>query len=150
MQEREIALFILTDIFETGAYNNIILRKTLGEHGELTPRQRAFVTELVNGTLRNLINIDYVIDLFSNTKTTKMKPFILNDIRLGVYQILYMDRVPVSAACNEAVKLAKKRRFGSLSGFVNGVLRSIARSRDSIKYPADRKKAVSLKYSVPD
>ncbi len=150
MQEREIALFILIDIFETGAYNNIILRKTLNEHNELTPPQKAFVTELVNGTLRNLINIDYVIDLFSSTKTAKMKPFILNDIRLGVYQILYMDKIPVSAACNEAVKLAKKRRFGSLSGFVNGVLRSIARSAGNISYPADRKKAVSLRYSVPE
>ncbi len=150
MQEREIALFILMDIFETGAYNNIILRKTLGEHSELSPKQKAFVTELVNGALRNLINIDYVIDLFSSTKTAKMKPFILNDIRLGVYQILYMDKIPVSAACNEAVKLAKKRRFGSLSGFVNGVLRSVARSKDSIEYPADRKRAVSLKYSVPE
>lgn len=150
MKEREIALFILMDIFETGAYNNIALRKTLNRHSELTSVQKAFVTELVNGTLRNLINIDYVLNLFSKTKTDKMKPFILNDLRLGVYQILYMDKIPASAACNEAVILAKKRRFGSLSGFVNGVLRSIARSADNIEYPADRKKAISLKYSFPE
>ena len=79
MKEREIALFILMDIFQEGAYNNIILRKTLNTHTELTSVQKAFVTELVNGTLRNLINIDYIIDKFSKTKTKKMKPFILNN-----------------------------------------------------------------------
>ena len=130
MKEREIALFILMDIFQEGAYNNIILRKTLNTHTELTSVQKAFVTELVNGTLRNLINIDYIIDKFSKTKTKKMKPFILNNLRIGAYQILYMDKIPVSAACNEAVILTKKRHFQTLSGFVNGVLRTIAREKD--------------------
>lgn len=150
MKEREIALFILMDIFEEGAYNNIILRKTLNKHEDLTSVQKAFVTELVNGTLRNLINIDYVIDKFSKTKTSKMKPFILNNIRIAVYQILYMDKIPVSAACNEAVILTKKRNFTNLSGFVNGVLRAIARGKDSIEYPKDKYKALALKYSYPD
>lgn len=149
MKEREIALFILIDIFEEGAYNNIILRKTLNSHSELTSMQKAFVTELVNGTLRNLINIDYVINKFSKTKTTKMKPFILNNLRIGAYQILYMDKIPVSAACNEAVILAKKRHFATLSGFVNGVLRSIARGKDTIDYPTDKLQALSIKYSYP-
>lgn len=150
MKEREIALFVLMDIFEEGAYNNIILRKTLNKHSELTSVQRAFITELVNGTLRNLINIDYVINQFSKTKTDKMKPFILNNLRVAVYQILYMDKIPVSAACNEAVILAKKRSFSSLSGFVNGVLRNIARSKDSVEYPKDKTKALALKYSYPE
>lgn len=149
MNEREIAVFILMDIFNERAYNNIILRKTLNSHSELTPVQKAFITELVNGTLRNLINIDYIIDKFSKTKTLKMKPFILNNIRIAVYQIIYMDKIPVSAACNEAVKLAKKRSFASLSGFVNGVLRSIARGKDSIEYPSDKVKALGIKYSYP-
>lgn len=150
MKEREIALFILMDIFEEGAYNNIILRKTLQKHSELTSIQKAFVTELVNGTLRNLINIDYIINHFSRTKTDKMKPFILNNIRIGVYQILYMEKIPDSAACNEAVILAKKRGFSTLSGFVNGVLRAIARGRDDVKYPKDKIKQLAVKYSYPD
>lgn len=149
MKEREIALFILIDIFEEGAYNNIILRKTLNKHEELTSVQKAFITELVNGTLRNLINIDYVINSFSKTKTEKMKPFILNNLRIGAYQILYMDKIPVSAACNEAVILAKKRHFSTLSGFVNGVLRAIARGKDNIKYPSDRLEEIAVKYSYP-
>ncbi len=150
MKEREIAVFILIDIFEEGAYNNIILRKTLNKHTELSSVQKAFITELVNGTLRNLINIDYVIDQYSNTKTNKMKPLILNNLRAAVYQILYMDKIPVSAACNEAVILAKKRGFSSLSGFVNGVLRTVARNKDNIEYPKDKLKTVSLKYSYPE
>lgn len=150
MKEREIALFILMDIFQEGAYNNIILRKTLNTHTELTSVQKAFVTELVNGTLRNLINIDYVINKFSKTKTNKMKPFILNNLRIGAYQILYMDKIPVSAACNEAVILAKKRHFQTLSGFVNGVLRTIAREKHNIDYPKDKLKALAVKYSYPD
>lgn len=149
MKEREIALFALMDITQEGAYNNIVLRKTLNAHSELTSVQKAFVTELVNGTLRNLINIDYVIDLFSKTPVRKMKPFIACNIRLGVYQIMYMDKVPVSAACNEAVLLARKRQFGSLSGFVNGVLRAIARNKDNIEYPKDRAEYISVKYSYP-
>lgn len=149
MKEREIALFILSDIFEEGAYNNIVLRKTLNKHEELSSVQKAFVTELVNGTLRNLINIDYVINSFSKTKTDKMKPFILNNLRIAAYQILYMDKIPASAACNEAVILAKKRNFSTLSGFVNGVLRAIARGRESIKYPENRLEAMAIKYSYP-
>lgn len=149
MNEREIAIFILSDIFEEGAYNNIVLRKTLSRHNELSSVQKAFVTELVNGTLRNLINIDYVINSFSKTKTNKMKPFILNNLRIAAYQILYMDKIPVSAACNEAVILSKKRNFSMLSGFVNGVLRAIARGKDSIKYPDDRLEAMAVKYSYP-
>lgn len=150
MKEREIALFILMDIFEEGAYNNIILRKTLQKHSELTSVQKAFVTELVNGTLRNLINIDYIINHFSKTKTEKMKPFILNNIRIGVYQILYMDKIPDSAACNEAVILAKKRGFSTLSGFVNGVLRAIARGRNDVKYPKEKLKQLAVKFSYPE
>lgn len=150
MKEREIALFILMDILEDGAYNNIILRKTLNKHKELTSVQKAFITELVNGTLRNLINIDYIINNFSKIKTEKMKPFILNNIRIAAYQILYMDKIPISAACNEAVILAKKRNFSTLAGFVNGVLRSVAREKDNIKYPNDKFEAITIKYSYPE
>ncbi len=150
MREREIALYTIIDILNEKAYNNIILRKVLAENSHLSMVQRAFITELVNGTLRNMINIDYIISRFSKTPTDKMKPFILNNIRISVYQIMYMDRVPDSAACNEAVELAKKHGFGSLAGFVNGVLRNISRSKDGIKYP-DRTSTeyLSVKYSYP-
>ena len=78
------------------------------------------------------ITLDYVLGCFSKTPVKKMKPLIRCLMRIGVYQILYMEGVPDSAACNEAVKLAKKRGFSTLSGFVNGVLRSVAKNREAL------------------
>ncbi|MGN1317974.1 MAG: 16S rRNA (cytosine(967)-C(5))-methyltransferase RsmB [Lachnospirales bacterium] len=150
MSEREIAVFTISDIINQNAYNNILLRKNLGLHSELTTVQKAFVTQLVNGTLRNLIHIDYIINQFSKTPVKKMKPLILNTIRISVYQIIYMDKIPVSAACNEAVKIVKGHGFKGLSGFVNGVLRNIARNKDNIKYPKENTKDfLAVKYSYP-
>lgn len=153
MNERETAVYALNDILNEKAYNNIVLRRTFNRNSGLSAVERAFITELVNGTLRNLILIDYIINQFSKTKTEKMKPLILNILRTGVYQIMFMKKVPSSAACNEAVKLAKKKGFSTLSGFVNGVLRNISRNADSIKYPdekSDPVKFLSVKYSYPE
>lgn len=75
-----------------------------------------------------MIELDYIINQFSKVKVNKMKPVIRNILRMSVYQLKYMDSVPDSAVCNEAVKLAKRKGFGSLSGFVNGVLRNISRN----------------------
>lgn len=150
MPEREIAVFVLADITDEGAYNNIVLRKTLNAHPELTKVQKAFVTQLVNGTLRNMLHIDYIINQFSKTPVKKIKPLILNCLRTGIYQIMYMDKIPVSAACNEAVNTAKRHGFKSLSGFVNGILRNVARNKDNIKYPDNNSKEyISIKYSYP-
>ena len=153
MNEREIALYILMDIFKDGGYNNIALRKALNAHPEMTNVQKAFVTEIVNGTLRNLIRIDYIINQFSKTPVKKMKPFIRTNMRMGIYQLIFMDKIPQSAVCNEAVKLAKKHKFASLSGFVNGILRNVARNIDNISYPNKEKEPVkylSINYSCPE
>lgn len=88
--------------------------------------------------------IDAVIDRFSKVKTAKMKPVIREILRMSVYQILYMERVPDSAVCNEAVKLAKKRKFQGLSGFVNGVLRTVSREKENLSW-----KDASIRYSIP-
>ena len=79
-----------------------------------------------------------------------MKPVIRNILRLSVYQLKYMKSVPVSAVCNEAVKLAAKRKFSGLKGFVNGVLRNIARNIEDIKYPVNEEKKLSVNYSMPE
>ena len=104
------------------------------------------------GTIENRIELDYIIDQFSKTPVRKMKPLIRNICEMSVYQIIYMDNIPDSAVCNEAVKLAAKRGFTGLKGFVNGVLRNIARNKDNITYP-DRNKDIeqylSVKYSMP-
>lgn len=147
---REVAADALNEIIETSAYNNMTLRKYLRQNGAMPRQDRAFVTECVNGTLRNLIYIDYVINLFSKTKTERLKPFILSVMRISVYQMIFMDRVPDSAACSEAVKLVKKRGLTPLSGFVNGVLRSVSRGKKDIDMPKlDTADYISIKYSYP-
>jgi len=141
--DRGIAISVLTDVLENGGYANITLRKTLGS-ADIDPRARAFVTDLVNETLRNLIQIDHLLNNFSKTTVDNMKPFIRNLLRISVCQIKFMDRIPDRAAVNEAVVLAKNFGFANLSGFVNGVLRNIARDDSSGKI-----KSVALKYSYP-
>lgn len=150
MNAREIAVYALIDILEQQSYNNLTLKKIFNENKEINSQDRAFITELVNGTLRNIIFIDYIINSFSNTKTKKMKPLILNILRISVYQIKFMDKIPVSAVCNEAVNFTKKKKFNGLSGFVNGVLRNIARNIDNIALPDEEKepiKFLATKYS---
>ena len=132
---------------------DIAISNVLEKYQFSEKRDRAFFTRLVEGTLERQITIDYVGDQFSKTKIRKCKPLIRALLRMGIYQILYMDQVPDSAACNEAVKLAKKRGFSRLSGFVNGVLRNISRNKDTIKYPSrdkDLVKYLSVTYSIPE
>ncbi len=143
INEREVATNLLMDILSNNSYNNIALRNEL-KNEDLTQVQKNFITQVVNGTLRNKVYIDYVINQFSNTKVSKMKPFIKALLRVSCYQIIFMDKVPDSAACNEAVKLAKQKGFQSLSGFVNGVLRNIGRSKDDINLPEKTNKSLYL------
>ena len=105
---REIAAEALMEIMTADAYNTMTLRRLLRQNGAMSRQDRAFVTEVVNGTLRNLIYIDHVLNTFSKTKTEKMKPWLLAVLRTAVYQMYFMDG-PDAAACNEAVKLASVR-----------------------------------------
>jgi len=147
MNARHCAISVLIEINQQGAYNNIALRQALDARPDWDPRDKGFVTEIVNGTLRNLILIDYILNKFSRNPTSHMKPFIRELLRTAVYQIRFMDRVPNSAAVNEAVKLARANGYSALSGFVNGILRNIVRSHeaDFFELPNDW----SIKYSFP-
>lgn len=135
LENREIVLDILMEVLERGSFVHVVQNQALDKYQYLGKADRAFITRLTEGTLEYLIQIDYILNQYSKTKTQKMKPVIRNLLRLSVYQILYMDRVPDSAVCNEAVKLASKRRFEGLKGFVNGVLRTIAREKDGLTFP---------------
>ena len=139
--DRAIAIQTLADVLDTGAYGNIALRKNLAD-SDIDPRARAFVTDMVNETLRNLIYIDHLISKFSNTPIPKLKPFILNLLRISVCQIKFMEKIPDRASVNEAVVLTKQFGFVNLASFVNGVLRNIARDNSTISDQA-------LKYSYP-
>ncbi len=149
---RELVLEILLAVTRDGEYSHLALRNVLDNYQYLDKSERAFITRVTEGTLEHMIEIDYIINQFSKVKTNKMKLVICNIIRSGVYQLKYMDSVPASAACNEAVKLAVKRGFGSLRGFVNGVLRTISRNLEEITYPdgKDPVKRLSVIYSMPE
>lgn len=143
---------MLLEITEKESYSHLVMRDVLDKYNYLPGRDKAFLKRVTEGTLERRIQIDYILDQFSRVPAASMKPFIRNLLRLSVYQLFFMDSVPDAAVCNEAVKLAGKRGFRSLSGFVNGVLRNIARNRDRICWPDREKEPVgflSVKYSVP-
>lgn len=142
---RELALDMLLAIDRDGQYSHLVLRDVLDKYQYLSKQERAFLTRLTEGTVERMLTLDYVIDQFSKTKVKKMKPLIRELMRLSVYQIMYMDGVPDAAVCNEAVKLARKRGFSGLSGFVNGVLRSVARGWKNVTFQNE-----SVRYSVPE
>lgn len=144
-EARELVLDILIEVLEKGGYSHIVLNQALSKYQYLEKQERAFISRVSEGTLEYLIQIDYILNQYSKVKVNKMKPLIRNLMRMSVYQILYMDRIPDSAVCNEAVKLAEKRKFQGLKGFVNGVLRTVAREKESITFPND-----SIRYSIPE
>lgn len=136
---------MLLAIDRDGQYSHLVLRDVLDKYQYLSKQERAFLTRLTEGTIERMLTLDYVIDQFSKTKVKKMKPLIRELMRLSVYQIMYMDGVPDAAVCNESVKLARKRGFSGLSGFVNGVLRSVARGWKDVTFQNE-----SVRYSVPE
>lgn len=151
--DRLIILETLLAIGQGDAYSHLIIKDVLDKYAYLDRQERSFIKRVTEGTLERQIELDYLIDLFSNTKTKKMKPVIRTILEMGVYQLKYMDAVPVSAVCNESVKLAEKKGFRTLKGFVNGVLRNIARNPDAVAYPdreADLLSYFSVRYSMPE
>ena len=154
---REISLNLIREVFEDGRMSHLVLKEALAELDREDPDRKAAIKSMVSrltmGTIEKKITLDEIIDRFSKTKTAKMKPFIRNLLRMSVYQIIYMDQIPDAAACNEAVRLAKQHHFGNLSGFVNGVLRSIARQKETLGFPVDEEnpvRAIKLRYSLPE
>lgn len=150
---RELVLDMLLLITEEKVFSHILIRDVLNKYNYWERQNKDFVKRITEGTMERGIQIDYVLDQFSKVPVKKMKPLIRNLLRMSVYQILFMDAVPDSAACNEAVKLAGKRGFRSLQGFVNGVLRNIARGKESIRWPDAGKTPVtflSVFYSMPE
>lgn len=140
---REISLDILESILEKHIYSHKALSMANEKYAYLKKEERVFISRLIHGTLEYLIQIDYIISMYSKINIKKIRPLIKNILRLAVYQIFYMDRVPDSAVCNEALKLVEKRGFKGLKAFVNGVLRNIVRNKENISF-----KDLSLKYSM--
>lgn len=150
---REMILEILLQIEEEGEHSHIAIRNALSKYQFLPKQERAFVTRVCEGTLEYRILIDYLIDSYSKITVDKMKPVIREILRSAVYQLKFMDSVPDSAVCNEAVKLAQRKGFYNLKPFVNGVLRTLARELKEFQYPSREENLVrhlSVKYSMPE
>lgn len=150
---RAIVLEILLEMERGEAFGSNIIKQVLDKYDYLEAQDKAFIKRLAEGTLERKIELDYILNQFSKVPVHKMKPLIRCLMRMSVYQILYMDSVPDAAACNEAVRLAEKRKFHTLKGFVNGVLRNISRNKEQIIWPdseKDWKKALSVKASMPE
>lgn len=152
MNTREIILDILLELAKTDEYSNLLLAGVLEKYDYLDAKEKAFIKRVTEGTIERRIQIDYILDYVSKVPVKKMKPLIRELLRMSVYQLLFMEGTPDAAVCNEAVKLAKKRKFQSLQGYVNGVLRNVSRQKESIDYPdknTDRLNFLSVVYSMP-
>lgn len=152
INSRELVLDVLLAVTRDGEYSHIVIRNTLDKYRYLSKQERSFIKRLCEGTLEHMIWIDYVLNQFSSVPVNKMKPVIRCILRSSVYELKYMNAVPVSATCNEAVKLAQKRGFRNLKGFVNGVLRNISRNLDAVVLPDRKSKPLeylSVVYSMP-
>lgn len=150
---RELVLDMLLSINRDGEFSHIVIKNVLDKYAYLDKSERSFIKRLCQGTIENQIRIDSIINQISKTPVHKMKPVIREILRSAVYQLEFMDGVPESAACNEAVKLAKKRKFQNLSGFVNGILRNVVRQNHQFSLPdkeKDRCAYLSTFYSMPE
>lgn len=149
MNERKIVIEILYDIFRDNAYTNLALNKAFKKHLSLSQEQKNLVSELVCGVTERKITLDYIISSFSSIKINKISLNVLNVLRSGVYQLLFLDRIPASAAVNESVKLAKTYGGQRSTGFVNAVLRNIERNKGNLAFPKDKIEFLSVYYSYP-
>lgn len=146
---RTIALELMMELEADNQKLHILVRGTLDKYSYLDKRDRAFLQYLIEGTVTRRITLDYIIDLYAGGK--KIKPIIRNILRLSLFQIMYMDSVPDSAACNEAVNLAIDNGLSGLKGFVNGLLRNVSRNKQELQWPDenDTNMFYSALYSIP-
>ena len=147
---RSIALECILLTAEEHRFSHTVLNDAREKYAWMSAEDRAFFTRLVHGTLEYLVQADRILEPRSSGKVRKMKPVIRNILRMSVYQLLYMDRVPERAVISEAVKLTEKRGLRGLKGFVNAVLRRVAAERDGILEELKNTPDLSFRYSMPE
>lgn len=138
---------------DEGRYIPNLTKDLLDRYSYLDRQDRSFIKRITEGTIERRITIDHVLDLYSKVPVRKMKKEVRTLLRMGTYQLLFMDGVTDFAAVNETVAIAKKTKVRALSGFINAVLRNISQNKDNIPYPdrmADPVKYLSVKYSCPE
>lgn len=150
---RELVVDMLLTVSAGKEYSHVLVRNVLDKYDYLEGREKAFIKQVTEGCLERRLELDYYLDAFSKVPVAKMKPFIRELLRMSAYQILFLFRVPDRAVIDEAVKLARKRGFSGLTGFVNGVLRSLSREGKAYPLPDEGEepvKAFSIRYSMPE
>lgn len=150
LSAREVALNVLTGVDENGAYSNLLLNRSL-QQAELSPADAGLATELVYGTIARQATLDYFLNLFIKSGVKRLNPWVRSLIRMSLYQIRYLDRIPAHAAVNEAVEIAKKRGHSGIASMINGVLRSVLREGENLSIPDDLPTAerIALQHSHP-
>jgi 16S rRNA (cytosine967-C5)-methyltransferase len=141
---------VLTQVEQEGAYSNLLLNTAL-QKSSLAKSDAGLATELIYGTISRLNTLDYFLDKFVNKGVQKLQPWVRALLRISLYQVVYLDRIPDHAVVSEAVNLAKGRGHQGISGMVNGVLRNILRQKESLAIPENMPAAqrISLLHSHP-
>ncbi len=147
---RLTALRVLMSCRTNGAWADAALKAQLARDG-LTGADAALCSRIVYGVLQNRMLLDHYIGAYCSQKPDHLQPPLLDILRIGAYQILFLDKVPDSAAVNEAVELAKIMKRGQASGLVNAVLRKISKNKDALPAIPDRdvERYLSIRYSHP-
>ncbi len=145
---RDVAISAITAFRKRGAWSDGFLRNEIRANA-LSPRDAAFASELVNGVLENSLLINFYISEFSSVKFNKISPGIIDILQMAIYQIVFLDRIPDSAAVNDAVNRAK-RNNPRAAGFVNAITRKISLYKENLPEPeGETEEVLSIKYSHP-
>jgi 16S rRNA (cytosine967-C5)-methyltransferase len=148
---RELAMDVLTRVDQDQAYSNLLLNQAL-QANSLDRPDAALATELVYGSIQRLNTIDYFLSGFVPKGLNKLEPWVRSLLRLSLYQLLYLDRIPAHAAVNEAVDIAKRKGHSGISGMVNAILRNALRQQLQLVIPNDMEpvRRMALTYSHPE
>ncbi len=148
---RDVALEVLLRVAKEGAYSNLQLNRALQE-ANLSKADAGLATEIVYGTIQRQRTLDYWLERFVAKGLDKLQPWVHLLLRLSLYQIAFLDRIPPHAVVNEAVGIAKRRGHAGISGMVNGVLRAVIRRQEELAVPAEgsASERLSLSHSYPE
>jgi len=150
---REIVLDTLVTLDTENKKSHLLIRDILDKYDYLDARDKAFFKRVTEGTIYKKITIDFCIDSYSKKPVDKLKPIIRSLLRMSVYQILFMEKVPDNAVCDEAVKLCRKRSFEEFTPFVNAILRNICKDKEKLpdlSRCSSKINELSVKYSCPE
>ena len=146
---RQAAVRALLQIDGAGGYSNVVLDNLLENTG-MPAADRAMASRLVYGVVERRLTLDYLLSVCSSMPLKKMHPAVREILRCGVYQLVYMDKVPASAAVNESVKLTRAMKQPAAAGFVNGLLRGVQRKKtELLQNLPDTEEGLSIRYSCP-